>query len=149
MVSLEFFIDIILLAALWPWGLLSLEQKIVPGIFPWGQRWLVRRADNLTTFTCQLPWNLGASTPWNPQGLYRPVMGLLYLHHKLRHHQFLLHPSYRLFITWHYRMWAANCINKNTTEAQFMSTHTMCTLLPLLILSWRTVNLKDENTGIA
>jgi hypothetical protein len=27
----------------------------------------------------RLPWNLGASTPWNPQALSRPVMGLLYL----------------------------------------------------------------------
>jgi hypothetical protein len=39
----------------------------------------VRRADNLTTFMCRLSWNLGASTSWNPQGLSRPVMGLLYL----------------------------------------------------------------------
>ena len=37
------------------------------------------KADNLTTFICQLSWNLGASTPWNPQGLSRPVMGLLFL----------------------------------------------------------------------
>jgi len=37
----------------------------------------VRRADNLTTFMCRLSWNLGASTSWNPQGLSRPVMGLL------------------------------------------------------------------------
>ena len=27
----------------------------------------------------RLSWNLGASTSWNPQGLPRPVMGLLYL----------------------------------------------------------------------
>jgi hypothetical protein len=39
----------------------------------------VRRAYNLTTFMCQLSWNLGASTSWNPLGLSRPVMGLLYL----------------------------------------------------------------------
>jgi len=53
------------------------QQKWVPGIFPAGQRWSVRRADNLTTFVCQLCWNLGASNTWNPQGLSRPVMGLL------------------------------------------------------------------------
>jgi hypothetical protein len=28
---------------------------------------------------CQLSWNLGASTSWNPQGLCRPVQVLLYL----------------------------------------------------------------------
>ena len=30
---------------------------------------------------CQLSWNLGASISWNPQGLSRPVMGLLYFTH--------------------------------------------------------------------
>jgi hypothetical protein len=39
----------------------------------------VRRADNLTTFMCRLSRNLGASNSWNPKGLSRPVMGLLYL----------------------------------------------------------------------
>jgi hypothetical protein len=38
------------------------------------------RADNLTTFMCRLSRNLGASTYWNPNGLSRPVMGLLYLY---------------------------------------------------------------------
>jgi hypothetical protein len=33
----------------------------------------------LATFMCRLSWNLGASTSWNPQGMSRPVMGLLYL----------------------------------------------------------------------
>jgi hypothetical protein len=36
-------------------------------------------ADNLTTFMYRLSSNLGASTSWNPLGLSRPVMGLLYL----------------------------------------------------------------------
>ena len=39
----------------------------------------MRRADNFTTFMCRLSWNPGDSTFWNPQGLSRPVMGLLYL----------------------------------------------------------------------
>ena len=36
-------------------------------------------ADNLTTFMCRLSWNLGTSASWDPLGLFRPVMGLLYL----------------------------------------------------------------------
>jgi hypothetical protein len=44
----------------------------------WRWRWPVRRADNLTTFMCRLSRNLGASNSWNPQGLFRPVMGLIY-----------------------------------------------------------------------
>jgi hypothetical protein len=47
----------------------------------WGGGWRrpVRRADNFTTFIWQLSWNLGASNSWNPQGLSRPVKGLLYV----------------------------------------------------------------------
>ena len=44
----------------------------------WGYVWPVRRADNLTDFMCRLSRNLRASTSWNPQGLSRTVMGLLY-----------------------------------------------------------------------
>jgi hypothetical protein len=43
------------------------------------QTLLVCTADNLTTFTCLLSWNLGASTSWNSQGMFRHVQGLLYL----------------------------------------------------------------------
>jgi len=34
---------------------------------------------------CRLSWNLGASASWNPQGLSRSVMGLLYLFYLLTH----------------------------------------------------------------
>jgi len=37
-------------------------------------------ADNITTFMWRLSWNQGVSTSWNPQGLSRSVMGLLYLY---------------------------------------------------------------------
>ena len=40
----------------------------------------MRKADNLSTFMYRLSWNLRASTYWNPLGLSRPVMGLLYLY---------------------------------------------------------------------
>jgi len=35
---------------------------------------------------CRLSWNLEASTSWNPQGLSRPVMGLIYLYIYIYHH---------------------------------------------------------------
>ena len=76
MVSVEFFIEIILPITLWPWGWLSLQHKWVQGIFPGGKG---RRADKFTTFLCRLSWNLRASNSWNPQGLSSLVMGLLYL----------------------------------------------------------------------
>jgi hypothetical protein len=38
----------------------------------------MRRADNLITFMCRLPRNLGASTSWNPKGLSRPGIALSY-----------------------------------------------------------------------
>jgi hypothetical protein len=56
------------------------KRKWVPEIFPGGLRRPVRRAHNLTTFKCRLSINLGASNSWNPKGLSRPVMGLLYLY---------------------------------------------------------------------
>jgi hypothetical protein len=45
----------------------------------WGVKAAGDMADNLTTFMCRLSRNLGASTSWNPKGLSRPLMGLLYL----------------------------------------------------------------------
>ena len=40
----------------------------------------MRRTDNVITFVCQLSWNVGTSTSWNPLGLSRPVMGLLFIY---------------------------------------------------------------------
>jgi hypothetical protein len=74
--SMAFFIDIILLVSLWPWSQHSLQQKWVPEIFPWGKS---GRCVGLTTLPPSLSSNLGASNSCNPQGLSRPVMGLLYL----------------------------------------------------------------------
>ena len=45
----------------------------------WGQRWLVRRADNVTTVMCRLSRNLGSSKSWNCNSCNRTVQGLLYL----------------------------------------------------------------------
>jgi len=79
MVSLVFFTDISLPAALLLCGRLSHQQKWVRGILPGSLRRPVRMADNLTTSMCRLSWNMGASNSWNPQNLPRPVMGLPYL----------------------------------------------------------------------
>jgi len=83
LVSLEFFIDIIFLVALWSWGWLSLWQKWVPGIFPGGRGGGGKggRFVGLATLppSCADSWNLGALTSWNPPGLSRRVMWFLYL----------------------------------------------------------------------
>jgi hypothetical protein len=76
LVSVEFFIDINLPAALSPWGWLSLLTEISTRNISWGLRRPVGRADNLTTFMCRLSWNLGDASTWNPQSLFRPVTGI-------------------------------------------------------------------------
>ena len=53
----------------------------------------MRRADNLTTSICRLSWNLGASTSWNPQGLYRACFSL-----------FLLKKNTQLNCTQHFQL---------------------------------------------
>jgi hypothetical protein len=53
MVSLEYFIDIMLLAALWPWGS---TQPLT---------------EMSTIFMWRPSWNVGATSSWNPQGITR------------------------------------------------------------------------------
>ena len=69
-VSLEFFMDIILRATLWPRGSTQPRTKIKIRNICWGVQ---------ATFFCRLSWNLGASTSGNLLGLSRSVQGLLYL----------------------------------------------------------------------
>jgi hypothetical protein len=72
MVSLEFFIDIILPAALWPCSRLSLWQKRVPGIFPGSKG---GRCVGLTTLP---PSCADCVKIWEPQppGTLRACQGL-------------------------------------------------------------------------
>jgi len=92
MESLDFFIDIILPAAVWSLGLTQPLTEMSTRNVSWGWRRPVRRVDNLITFRCRLSWNLGASTSWNPQGLSRPVMGLLYFINYFTSCRFTLRP---------------------------------------------------------
>ena len=71
---LEFFIDVILLATLCPWGRLSLWQKWVPGIFPGGLKRLVQGLTTLPPSCACCLEILGASTFWSPKGLSRPIV---------------------------------------------------------------------------
>jgi len=46
----------------------------------WRVKTVDQRADNPTTFRCQLSGNPGTLTSWNPEGLSRLLQELLYLY---------------------------------------------------------------------
>jgi len=74
--SLGFFIDLILLATLWPWSWLSLQQKWVPGVCPGGKRRLVHKADNLATFMCRMSRYPGSFNLLEPKGPVHDCTGI-------------------------------------------------------------------------
>ena len=86
---------------------------------------------------CRLSWNLGASTGWNPQGLSRPVMGLLYLSiyiNSARTSQKTQYTSIRKTNRWmlYTHIIAVHCKNHSTTYIYCMdkiqSFDSMCTV---------------------
>jgi len=76
--SIGFFINLKLPAALWLWGLLSLRKEY--------QGYLLESKSGRSVQLTTLPLScadrletLGATNSWSPKGLFRPVMGQLYL----------------------------------------------------------------------
>ena len=110
----------ILLISLRPWGRLSLWQKWVPGVFPGGKS---GRCVRLTSYPHPVPLsrNLGTLTCWNPLGLSRPVMGLLYIFYLPTIADFTVATYSRLFflfdhilITFTLGQWPTVWTSKNT-----------------------------------
>ena len=79
LVSLEFFIDIILLIALWPWGQLSLYQKWVPGVFPGDKGGQCIRLTTLPP-SCAVVMKSGNLNFLEPSGPLSACNRLLYLY---------------------------------------------------------------------
>jgi hypothetical protein len=77
--SLKLFIDPMLLAALWPWGRLSLEQKWVPGTFPGGTGDWCLRLKTLPPSCPDCLKILAATTYSKQECLFRRVQGLVFL----------------------------------------------------------------------
>ena len=84
---------------------------------------------------CRVSWNLGASTSWNPQGLPRPVLELLYLYCQAAHNCDL--PLLR-------QSWNNSCILNDSSLLRY-STCVCLTLILYFLLSPMYIANRNKN----
>jgi len=88
---------------------------------------------------CRLSWNLGASVSWNPQGLSRPVMGLLYLYLYLTH--IILKSVQTIFFN------SVPTRRENLSQIQVQSLLILKNFRNTLWGQMQSVNMSDQYTG--